>query len=139
MLVFYDQWKIICPMEKCLNLSQLHCLEKYLKNFEFESHWNTLMFFDKKICCQIWICPMEKYLILFHSHCPTVWVYFSHKTDKFGFWRSLKYFDVFWYKKWCQIWLCPVKQCLIWFKLLSLSRILAIRWEIRILHFIKIV
>ena len=41
-----------------------------LRNFDFESHWNTLIFFDeKKILCQIWQFPMEKSLILFDFHC----------------------------------------------------------------------
>ena len=32
-----------------------------LRNFEFESHCNTLKrFYKKRICCQIWICLMEK-------------------------------------------------------------------------------
>ena len=29
----------------------------------------------------------------------TVWVHFSHKTKKFRFWTSLKYFNIFWSKK----------------------------------------
>ena len=31
-----------------------------LKNFDFESHWNILIFFDKNSWSQIWIGPMEK-------------------------------------------------------------------------------
>ena len=41
-----------------------------LRNCDFKSHWNTLIFFDKKkILCQTWICPMEKCLTLIHFHC----------------------------------------------------------------------
>ena len=41
-----------------------------LRNFNFESHRNVLIFFDKKkICCQILICSTEKYLIWFYFHC----------------------------------------------------------------------
>ena len=46
------------------------------RHFDFESHWNTLIYFDKKnIWCQIWICAMKKCLILFG------------------------YFNIFWWKK----------------------------------------
>ena len=40
-----------------------------LRNFDFESDWNTLMFLIKKIWRHIGICHMEKYLILFHFFC----------------------------------------------------------------------
>ena len=57
-----------------------------LTNFDLISHWNTLIFFDKEVWCQIWICPMEKRLILlFHFHC---WVNFHHKAEKLRFWKS---------------------------------------------------
>ena len=39
-----------------------------LKNLDFKSHWNTLIFLIKKIWHQIWIWPMEKSVSLFHSH-----------------------------------------------------------------------
>ena len=39
-----------------------------LKNFYFETHWNTLIFLIKNIWCQIWICPMEKCLIFLHFY-----------------------------------------------------------------------
>ena len=110
-----------------------------MRNFEFESHWNSLIYFDKKIYDarfkyfpwkNIWFC------INF-----IVWVHFSHKTEKFWFLKSLKHFNFLLSKKrkWYQIWICPVKQCLIWFKLSCLNRVLAISWEIRILNFIEIV
>ena len=62
-----------------------------------------------------------------------VCVHVSHKTDKFRFWKLLKYFWL-----WCQIQICPVKHCLIWFKHRFLRSSLAISWEIRILNFIEI-
>ena len=106
-----------------------------LRNFDFGSHWSTLIFFDKKrygvrveyvSWKNVWFCFIS-----------IVWVHCSHKTEKFRFWKSLKYFIIFWLKKkWCQIWLFPYKECLIWFKLCFLNRILVISWEIRILNFV---
>ena len=144
-LVFYDQGKMM------LDLNMSHKKKPgfvsfplfgftvviKLRNVGFKSHWNTWVFFDRKIYGvrfeyaswdNVWFCFISIVLV----HC-------SHKTEKCWFWKSLKYLNVFQYKKWCQIWLCPVKQCLIWFKLRCLSRILAISWEIQILYLIKIV
>ena len=65
-----------------------------LRNFDFESHWNTLILFDKKnygvrfeyvLQKDAWFCFIS-----------IVWVHFSHKTEKFRFWRSLKYLNIFW-------------------------------------------
>ena len=79
---------------------------------------------------------MQKCLTCFIS---IVWVHFSHKTQKFLFWKLLKYFNFVDKKKWCQFRICPMKQCLIWLKLCCVSKILAISWEIRILNFIEII
>ena len=107
-----------------------------LRNFDFENHCSTLIFFNKKVYdVRFEYAPWKKVWFCFFS---IVWIQFSHKTQKFRFWKSLKYFS-FPKSKWYQLWICPVKQCLIWFKLLCLSRILAIRWEMRILNFIEIV
>ena len=106
-----------------------------LRNFDFKSYWNTLIFFDKKyIWRQIGIYPMEKCLILFHFHCFAS--HFSQKTEKFWFWRPLKYFN-FLSKKWCHIRIYPAKQCPILFKLRCLNRILVISWEILVLNVIE--
>ena len=86
--------------------------------------------------CQIWICPMKKYLILFHFHCL---VRFSYKIEKFRFWKSLKYFNIFWQKSDVRFDYVLSKSVLIWFRLRCLSSILVISWEIRILNFIEIV
>ena len=40
-----------------------------LRNIDFGSHWNTLIFFDKKKWCQIWICPVKQCLIRFKLYC----------------------------------------------------------------------
>ena len=40
-----------------------------LRNFDFEGHWNTLIFFGKKKWCQIRLCPVKQYLISFKLHC----------------------------------------------------------------------
>ena len=66
------------------------------RNFDCKSHWNTLKYFDKK-----------RYggrfeHILWKNVCfcfiSIVWVHFSHKNEKFRFWRSLKYFNSLWFK-----------------------------------------
>ena len=65
-----------------------------LRNFDFESHWNTLIFFDKKrYGVRFEYVPWKNVWFCFIS---IAWVHFSHKTEKFRFWRSLKYFNVFW-------------------------------------------
>ena len=49
-----------------------------LRNFDFESHWNTKIFFDKKrYGVRFEYVPWENILFSFIS---TVWVDFSHKT-----------------------------------------------------------
>ena len=77
------------------------------------------------------VCPMKKYLLCFIS---IVGVHCIHKTEKFQFWNSLKYFNIFG-KKWCQIWTCTIKHCLIWFKIHCSSSIFEIIWEMWILNF----
>ena len=130
----YNPWKIYDFVS--VPLFDLTLIIK-LRDFDFESHWNTLIFFWKKnMLRQSWICPMEKSLIFFIF---IVRVQFSHKTDRFWFWKSLKYFNSFWSKRWGQIEICPVKQCLIWFNFRCLSIIFAISLEIQILNFIEIV
>ena len=85
------------PWKKCLVLFHFHSLGSLLviklRKFDFEKHWDTSIFFDKK-----------KYNIIF-EYAPykndwfcyifTVWVHFNHKTEKFRFWKILKYF---WWK-----------------------------------------
>ena len=62
------------------------------------------------------MCPMENVWFFFIS---IVWLYFSHKTEKFWFWKSLKYFIIFWEKNiWSQIWIYPMKN--VWFCFISI-------------------
>ena len=62
------------------------------RNFDFESHWNALIFFDKKIYyVRFEYVPWKNIWFCFIS---IVWVHFSHKTEKFRFLKSLKYFNV---------------------------------------------
>ena len=66
-------------------------------NFDFESHWNTLIFFDKKrYGVRFEYVPWKNVWFCFIS---IAWVHFSHKTVKLWFWKSLKYFSVFMIKK----------------------------------------
>ena len=91
-----------------------------LRNFGFESHWSTLIFFDKTRCeVRFEYVPWKNVWFCFIS---IVWVHFSHKIEKFDLechLNTLIFFDL--KKNWCLIWTCPVKQCLIWFKLRCLS------------------
>ena len=61
-------------------------LDRTLRNFDFESHWNKLLFFDKRYDLieyvpwkNVWFCVISIF-----------WVHFSHKTEQL--WQSLKYF-----------------------------------------------
>ena len=72
-------------------------LVKKTGNFDFESHWNTIIFFDKR---RYWV--RFKYLPwknVWFCFIFIVSVHFSHKTDKLRFWKSLKYFNFIWSKK----------------------------------------
>ena len=56
-----------------------------LINFDFESHWNTLIFFDKKLYgIRFEYVPWKTVWLNFIY---IVWVHFSHKTKKFWFWK----------------------------------------------------
>ena len=101
-LVFCDQWKMISD----LNISQGKIsnflsfpmfgftVAIKLRNFDFESHWNTLIFFDKKrYDVRFEYVPWKYVWFCFISD---VWVCFCHKTEKFWFWSSIKYFNIFW-------------------------------------------
>ena len=98
---------ILCKLEKTLSNMHMSRLILFhyifiilfvlnfamkLKDDNYKSHWNILVFYDQ--LKMIWICSMEKCLILFHF----TWVHFSHKTEKFRFWKPLKYFNIFWQK-----------------------------------------
>ena len=90
----------IYPLEKCdfvsFSLSEFTLVIK-LRNFDFESHRNTLIFFDKRrysVRFQYVLWKNVWFSLIF-----IVWVDFSHKTEKFWFWKSLKYFDIFRLKK----------------------------------------
>ena len=69
-----------------------------------------------------------------------VWIHFSDKTEKLQFWKSLKDFNVLWWKLWCQIWIIISNSVLLrcenptkWSNTLKqFVRILAVSWEIRI-------
>ena len=73
------------------------------------------------------------------------WVYFSHKTEKFRFWKSLKHFNNFWItliffdQEKMLLGLnisCQIVSDLV--KLHSLSLTVVISWDIQILNFIEI-
>ena len=119
----WNSFTILGPMKndirfkykKCMILFYFHCLRSL-------QSWNwkimilkTLKYFNilRNVWRHILMCPMKKHPILFHS---IVWVHLSHKTEKLWFWKSLKYFNIFWWKNiLCQIWICPMEKCLILF------------------------
>ena len=101
-LVFYNQWKITSDLNMShRKMSDFVSIPLFgftlvikLRNFDFESHWNTLIFFDKKrYGVRFEYVPWKNVWFCFIS---IVWVHFSHKTEKFQFWKSLKYFNIFW-------------------------------------------
>ena len=83
-LVFYNQWKLMSDLNMSRGkMSDFVSFPLYgltlvikLRNFDFEGHSNTLTFLMKK----------DR-------------VSDSHKTEKFRFWKSFKYFYNFWWKK----------------------------------------
>ena len=90
-----------------------------LIKFDFESIFNKksinkINIFDKErngvrfeyvLCKNFWFCLNF-----------IVWAQFSHKTDKFWFWKSLKYFNIFNEKRYgVKFEYVPWKKCLILF------------------------
>ena len=83
-----------------------------LKDANYKSHWNTLVSFDQWKMMSDWLWPMENVWFYFIF---IVWVNFSHKTWKYRFWKSVKYFNMFWqrvydvrfeYVPWRNGWIC---------------------------------
>ena len=108
-ILFHFPWNILILLEYLLRkMSDFVSIPLFgftlvtkLRNFDFESHWNILIFFDKRnILRQIWIFSMEKSVILFHFHRS---------------WKSLQYFNIFVKKDWRKIWICPIEKWLILF------------------------
>ena len=117
------------------------------KIFDFENHWNTSIFCDQendvriehvlykpiiKVIEIFWYFVTNKNDVKFEyvlwknvwfCFIFIAWVHFSHKTEKFCFWKSLKCFDIFWLKKNDVRFDYVLSNCLIWFKLRCLSRI----------------
>ena len=82
-----------------------------LKSASYKSHWNVLVFYN------LWKIMPD--LNMSHGKMSDFvsflifWVHFSHKTEKFRFWKSLKYFNIFDKEKdmapWCSgVWWCSV-------------------------------
>ena len=67
-----------------------------LRNFDFESHWNALIIFRKKMySVRFEYVPWKNVWFCFIS---IILVHFSHKTENSSFLKSLKWFKVFWKK-----------------------------------------
>ena len=62
-----------------------------LRKLNLESHWKTLICFDKK-CVRFEYVSWKnvRFCFIFIG-----WVHFSHKTENFWFWKSLKCFNMF--------------------------------------------
>ena len=76
------QWKWEMPVTKVIGNVSILWTKKNNVRFEYVLRRN------------VWFCFIS-----------IVWVHCSHRTKKFWFWKSLRYFNIFWLKKWCQIWL----------------------------------
>ena len=82
-----------------------------LKSANYKNHWNILnnVRFEYVPWKNVWFCSIY-----------IVWVRFSHKIEKFWFWKSLKYFNTFWLKKgvrfeyvpWKDVWFCFISMVL---------------------------
>ena len=110
-----------------------------LRNFDFESHWNTLIFFNEEdMTSDLNNLNMShgkmSDFVLFPLFGSTLVI----KLRNFNFEIHGNTLILF-YKKMIQIWMYPITQCLIWFELCCLSRISTICWEIRILNVIEII
>ena len=100
-LIFFDKKDVVSDlnisygkMSDFLSFPLLgFTLVRKLRNFDFESHWKINIFDKKRCCVRFEYVPLKNVWFCFIS---IVWVYFSHKTEKFQFWRSLKYFNIFW-------------------------------------------
>ena len=100
-LVFCDHWKMMSDLNKTYSDLKSYKMSDFvsfpflgfilvmkLRYFGSESHWNTLIFFDKRRYGVIFeYVPWKNVRFCFIS---IVWVYFSHRTEKFRFWKSLK-------------------------------------------------
>ena len=100
-LVFYGQWKIMSDLNMSHGkMSDFVSFPLFgftlvikLRNFDFESHWNIFIIFDKeRYGVRFEYVPWKNVWFCFIS---IVCVHFNHKTEKFRFWRQLKYFKIF--------------------------------------------
>ena len=78
-----------------------------------EKYWQICTFHFNCLCSLLqwnWKEPMIKFYFI-----SIVWVHFSHKTEKFRFWKSLKYINIFGWKRyvvrfeyvpWKNVWFC---------------------------------
>ena len=90
-LVFCDRWKLISDFNMSHGeMSDFVSLQLFeftlaikLRNFDFESHWNTLIIFDRKR----YDVPCKNVSFCFISISG---VHFSHKIEKFRFLNSMK-------------------------------------------------
>ena len=94
-----------------------------LRNFNFKSHWDILIFLTEKNMASDFNMSHEK---MFHfvafSFLGFTLVIKLRNFDFESHWNTLIFFDQ---RKWCQIWLFHGKQCMNLVKCRCLSRILA--------------
>ena len=68
----------------------------HLQKSFFKSHWNILVFCNQWKISDLNLSygKVSDFILI-----PFFWVHFGHKTEKFSFWQSLKYFfNIFWSK-----------------------------------------
>ena len=86
----YDPWK----MPDCVSFPLFEfTLVIKLRNYEFESHLNTIMFLTIKYMTSNFQYVSWKSFWFYFIY--IVWVHFIHKTEKFRSWKSFKYSNSF--------------------------------------------
>ena len=88
-------------------------LQPDLKNMKMQYQIHQKIKFCIHLYIDIWKNTLYLQAFCFIS---IVWVRFSHETEKFRFWNSMKCFNIFWYKKrygvrfeyvpWKNVWFC---------------------------------
>ena len=80
-------------------------------NTNYKRQWNNLIFCKQWKMMSDLNMSLGKMPDLFHIDC----IHFSHITEKFWFWKSMKYFNIFWQKRydvrfeyvpWKNVWFC---------------------------------
>ena len=86
---YRSHWNILvlCDQLKMMSgLNMLHEKTFYCASYIFDKGHDVRFKYDLQK--NVWFCFISN-----------AWVHFSHKTKKLRFWKSLKYFNIFWEKQ----------------------------------------